>query len=74
MFFFYGAAARAAKELGYKQIITYILKSEPGTSLKASGWTLDKEVHGRSWNTPARTRVDKHPTEDKTRWSKVLND
>ena len=34
----YGAAWRAAKALGYARLITYILDSEPGTSLKASGW------------------------------------
>jgi hypothetical protein len=34
----YGAAWRAAKALGYAKLITYILDSEPGTSLKASGW------------------------------------
>ena len=42
----YGAACRAAKALGYKKIITYTLMSEPGTSLKASGWTLEKENVG----------------------------
>lgn len=34
----YGACARIAKEFGYKRIITYTLETEPGTSLKASGW------------------------------------
>lgn len=46
----YGAACRAAKALGYKRIVTYTLQSEPGTSLKASGFTMDKNnaggVHG----------------------------
>lgn len=42
----YGAACRAAKALGYKRIVTYTLQSEPGTSLKASGWTLDKNDAG----------------------------
>ena len=36
----YGACVRAARALGYKRIITYTLESEPGTSLKASGWTV----------------------------------
>jgi hypothetical protein len=34
----YSAAARAARELGYEKIITYILETENGASLKASGW------------------------------------
>jgi hypothetical protein len=33
----YAACARIAKEMGYKKIITYILESEPGISLRASG-------------------------------------
>lgn len=35
----YAAAARAGKALGFERIQTYVLASEPGTSLKASGWT-----------------------------------
>lgn len=66
--FLYGAAARAAFALGYRKIGTYILKSESGTSLKASGWKMIGEVKGRSWSCQSRPRVDKHPTEDKTLW------
>ncbi len=33
----YGAAARAAKAMGYRKIQTYLLASENGASLKASG-------------------------------------
>lgn len=36
----YGACSRAAKEMGYKRVITYTLLSEPGTSLKAAGFTM----------------------------------
>lgn len=36
--FLYSKAAKVAKEMGYTKIITYILESETGTSLKASGW------------------------------------
>ena len=35
----YGAAARAAKAIGYRKVITYTLDTEPGTSLRAAGWT-----------------------------------
>ena len=35
--FLYGAAARAAKVLGYHRIVTYILDTESGVSLRASG-------------------------------------
>jgi len=66
--FLYGAAARAAFALGFKRIGTYILASEPGTTLKASGWRLVGEVRGRSWSCASRPRVDCHPTQDKLRF------
>ena len=67
----YGAAWRAARAMGYRRIGTYILADEDGTSLRAAGWRLVGEVRGRSWDTPARPRTDKHPTTDKTRWERV---
>lgn len=42
----YGACARVAREMGYRKIITYTLISEPGTSLRASGWTSCGEAGG----------------------------
>ena len=63
--FLYGAAARACFALGYRRIGTYILKSEPGTSLKAAGWKLIGERGGGSWTTPSRPRDDHHPLEPK---------
>ena len=64
--FLYGRAARAAFALGYTRIGTYILKSEPGTTLKAAGWQLIGETPGKSWSVPSRQRTDKHPIEPKT--------
>lgn len=64
----YGAAWRAAKALGYRRLVTYTLVSEPGTSLKAAGWTALYQTDGGSWDCPTRPRVDKHPTEQKTLW------
>lgn len=63
--FLYGAAARAAFALGYTRIGTYILKSEPGTTLKAAGWKLIGERGGGSWSVKSRPRVDTHPLEPK---------
>lgn len=63
--FLYGAAARATFALGYRRIGTFILKSEPGTTLKAAGWKLIGETPGRSWSVPSRPRTDKHPIEPK---------
>jgi len=59
--FLYGACARAAFALGFKRIGTYILATEPGTSLTASGWRMICETPGRSWSVPSRPRVDTHP-------------
>ena len=42
----YQASWRAARAMGYKRLITYILKNETGTSLKAAGWRLVGEVGG----------------------------
>lgn len=84
--FLYSRAARVAKELGYNKIITYILESENGTSLKASGWVLEKgSAGGHDWNVPSRPRVvvceqmslfeekPKYPVGvGKQRWCKVL--
>jgi hypothetical protein len=57
----YSACRRAAKALGYKRIITYILASESGTSLRAAGWSYKyTTAHKKGWNTPSRA-TDKHP-------------
>lgn len=63
--FLYGAAARAAFALGYRRIGTYILSTEDGASLRASGWRLLGERGGGSWSRGARPRSDKHPTQAK---------
>lgn len=70
--FLYGAAARAAFALGFERIGTYILASEDGASLRASGWRLLGERGGGSWNSPSRPRVDKHPTQMKLLFEKTL--
>ena len=85
--FLYSRAARIAKEMGYTKIITYILESEPGTSLRASGWNLEADgVGGSDWNVPSRPREvietqmslfdekPKYPVNvKKQRWAKILN-
>jgi hypothetical protein len=61
----YSAAWRVAKNLGYKRLITYILNTENGASLKAANWKLVGEAGGGSWNKVSRPRVDKHPIQKK---------
>lgn len=64
----YAAAWRTAKAMGYRRLLTYILESEPGISLRAAGWRLVGPAGGGSWNTPSRPRIDAHPLERKQRW------
>jgi hypothetical protein len=65
----YSAAWRAWKAQGGTRIVTYTLQEETGTSLKASGWRITREVPPNSWNRPNRKRneqaVYKKP---KLRW------
>lgn len=68
----YGAAARAARALGYRRLVTYTLATEPGTSLKASGWRSVWQTAGGSWSCPSRPRVDTAPTSQKTLWEAPL--
>ena len=66
----YAAAWRATRAMGYQKLITYILDSEPGTSLRAAGWKLIGKAGGGTWNRPnsGRPRVDTHPLQGKLRW------
>jgi hypothetical protein len=64
----YGAAWRAAKALGYKRLITYTLREEPGISLRAAGWRVIGEAGGGEWGRKSRPRVTKHPTGQKILW------
>jgi hypothetical protein len=64
----YGACRRAAFALGYRRLVTYVLCTEPGTSLRAAGWTCVGEIRGKTWNMPGRARVDKHPIQNRYRW------
>lgn len=67
----YGASCRVAKAMGYKKVITYILKSENGASLKASNFVCEGEAGGLNW-TGSRNRGQDIPHEMKTRWSRML--
>lgn len=66
--FLYGASRRAAFALGYRKLVTYTLKSESGTSLRASGYRVVGEVTGRQWNCESRPRLERESPQDKFRW------
>lgn len=60
--------------MGFKNIQTYILEDEIGTSLKASGWEKVADTAGGQWTgTDGKARRTDQPTEPKQRWEKVLN-
>lgn len=68
----YGAAYRAAIAIGYKRVITYILESEPGTSLKAAGYICEGKAGGLEWSGKRRPKNEnQYPHEMKTRWVKT---
>ena len=69
----YGAAAKAAKAMGFWWIQTYILEDEPGTSLKAAGWQFAGMTGASHRWTNRIGRRDDQPVAPKQKWIKVLN-
>ena len=69
--FLYGAARRAAFALGWRRIITYIGKDEPGISLVAAGWRCLGLRGGGNWNRKSRVRIAKHPIGQKLLWESI---
>lgn len=69
----YGALARAAKALGYREIWTYTLPDEPGTSLRAAGFQDMGLSAGGQWSRPSRARKSASRPEPKRRWMRKLN-
>lgn len=64
----YATCARAAKALGYRQLITYTRADEPGTSLKAAGWRVIGRVRAKTWHTPSRPRDDQDERVERLVW------
>ena len=68
----YGATARAAKTMGYRKIITYILDTETGTSLRAAGWSCAGLAGGKEWTGKRRPSEPLYPAQMKYRYEKIL--
>lgn len=68
----YGACVRIAREMGYCKVITYILASENGASLKASNFICEGEAGGEIW-TGERKRDNGVPQEKKQRYAYYIN-
>jgi L-amino acid N-acyltransferase YncA len=55
----YAAAWRAAKALGYRQLIAYTQHGESGASLRAAGWRIvAARPPSPGWSRPSRPRTD----------------
>lgn len=70
--FLYGAAARAAKAMGYKKLITYILDTEDGTSLRAAGWKCAGLAGGKEWTGKRKPVAPLCPAQMKYRFEKHI--
>ena len=68
----YSAAARAAKAMGYRKIITYTLDTEDGASIRAAGWTCAGPAGGIRWTGQRRPAADLCPPQKKLRYEKLL--
>lgn len=66
----YAAAWRAARAMGYHKLITNILDTEPGTSLKAAGWKCVGQAGGPRWTGKRRPEVDLCPAQMKIRFER----
>lgn len=68
----YTAAWRAARAMGYKRLITYILESETGVSLRAAGWKCIGQAGGLRWTGKRRPTVDLYPAQMKVRYQREV--
>ena len=68
----YAAAWRAAKAMGYKRLVTYILESENGASLRAAGWKCVGQAGGLRWTGKRRPEVDLYPAQMKIRFERTV--
>lgn len=67
----YAAAWRAAKAMGYKKVITYILESENGASVKAAGYKCVGEAGGLRWTGKRKPKVDLCPAQMKMKFERT---
>lgn len=70
----YAAAWRAARAMGYHKLITHILDSENGASLKAAGWKCVGKAGGLRWTGKRRPQVDLYPAQMKIRFERAKED
>lgn len=67
----YAAAWRVSKNLGYKRLITYILETESGVTLRAAGFREIGLSGGGKWSRPSRERARTATEQLKIRYEKA---
>lgn len=70
----YGACVRVAKEMGYKKVVTYILESEDGASLKASNFKCEGQAGLPYWTGKRNHGQYYLPAEMKQRWTYTIGE
>ena len=74
----YGSCSRAARNVGARDLLTYIHDDETGVFLKAAGWIWEEgyETEARNWNRPSRPREETEENGPKFRywapWSEYI--
>lgn len=68
--FLYAAAWRAVKAMGYKKLITYILDTEDGASVRAAGFRCAGLAGGKRWTGKRRPPADLYPPQMKYRYER----
>ena len=68
----YAAAWRAARAMGYRKMITYILDTENGASLRAAGWKCAGIAGGKRWTGSRKPATDLYPPQMKYRYEKTV--
>ena len=62
----------AARAMGYKKVVTYILDTETGNSLKAAGYKCEGKAGGVEWTGKRKPKnPEQYPRQMKTRWVKI---
>lgn len=59
------------RAMGYKRLVTYILESENGASLRAAGWKCVGQAGGLRWTGHRRPEVDLYPAQMKIRFEQT---
>lgn len=68
----YGASVREARRRKFERVITYTLKREMGTSLRAAGFKAVSVTADQLWDRPSRPRPARAPMGAKVRWERTF--